>query len=376
MKRLVTALAWVAAGAAAPTWPSPMDELEDIMLLNTGYRARGFAVAVTPCSFSAQGPGRIAAAEWVRTAFHDMATANVFFGTGGVDASLVFELDSGENIGAAFATTLTTFSPFLSSRSSMADLIALGVHTAVRSCGGPVVQIRTGRIDATSGGPLGVPLPQNSLGTFQNQFLRMGFDTVGMIQTVACGHTLGGVHAVNFPTIVIPGTAPDDFQRFDGTDFDSKVAADFVAGSTTNPLVVGPSQSSGRDSDRRIFEADGNATITALADPATFASTCATVLQKMIEVVPSGVVLTDPIVPYDVKPNAIQLTLLDGGSQILFTGEIRVRTTVRPVSQISGVQLVYKDRTGGSDCGSCTIDTTPTGTAAGFDDNFTVSQVS
>ena len=87
MRRLLAALAWIAAGAAAPTWPSPMDELEDIMLLNTGYRARGFAVAVTPCSFSAQVPGRVAAAEWVRTAFHDMATGNVFTGLGGLDAS-------------------------------------------------------------------------------------------------------------------------------------------------------------------------------------------------------------------------------------------------------------------------------------------------
>jgi hypothetical protein len=204
----------------------------------------------------------------------------------------------------------------------------------------------------------------------------MGFDTPEMIAAVACGHTLGGVHAVNFPTIVIPGTAPDDFQRLDGTDvYDSKVAADFVAGTTTNPLVVGPSQSNGRDSDRRIFIADGNVTITALADPAEFASRCATILQKMIEVIPSGTVLTDPIVPYDIKPTGMQLTLLEGGGEMLFAGEIRVRTTIRPASQISSVQLAYKDRTGGDDCGSCTIDTTPKGAAAGFDDSFTVSQI-
>lgn len=110
-----------------------------------------------------------------------------------------------------------------------------------------------------------------------------------------------------------------------------------------------------------------------LSIPTTFANTCATMLQKMIEVVPSGVALTDTIVPYEVKPYALQLTLLSGGAKLSFGGEIRVRTTNRPASQIASVQLVYKDRSGGSTCGSCTISTVTAGTASGFDDTFTVS---
>ncbi|KAL8902477.1 MAG: hypothetical protein Q9207_004675 [Kuettlingeria erythrocarpa] len=366
---LILALSVCLQGAgAAPTWPSSMDELEDIMFLNTGYRARGFATPVTPCSKGA-GPGRVAAAEYIRTAFHDMATGNVFQGTGGADASIVFEL-GGDNPGPGFPTTLTTFNPYLTSRSSMADLIALGVYTSVRSCGGPVIPIRTGRVDATAAGPPGVPQPQNSLFTFQNQFSRTGFDTTQMIQVVACGHTLGGVHAANFPTIVPPGSAPDDFKSFDSTQtFDEKIASEYVAGVSTDPLTVGPSQAVGRASDLRVFTADGNATITSMADPATFASTCQAMLQKMIDVVPGSVTLTDPIVPYDIKPVALQLTLQAGGNEILFTGEIRVRTTSRPASQISSVQLVYKDRTGGS--ASSNIVAASKGTAAGFDDNFT-----
>ncbi|KAL8730328.1 MAG: hypothetical protein Q9181_004697 [Wetmoreana brouardii] len=356
---------------AAPTWPSSVDELEDIMMLNTGYRARGFATAVTPCGFSAQGPGRIAAAEWIRTAFHDMATGNVVLGTGGLDASIAFEL-GGDNIGPAFGTTLTTFAPFLTSRSSMADIIAMGIYTSVRSCGGPIVPIKTGRIDATEAGPPGVPLPQNSIATFQNQFARTGFDTSQMIAVTACGHTLGGVHAANFPQVVPPGSAPNDFKLFDSTTkFDEKIASEYVAGNSTDPLVVGPAKAAGRDSDFRVFNADGNATITSLANPTTFASTCQAMLQKMIEVVPDGTSLTDPIVPYDVKPVALQLTLQGGGNEIQFSGDIRVRTTSRPASQIATVQLVYKDRTGGSNCGNCKISATSKGTAAGFDDSFT-----
>ena len=189
----------IRTAAAVPTWPSSMDELEDIQLLNTGYRARAFSAAVTPCTFSAQGPGRQASAEWLRTAFHDMAPGSVFTGVGGLDGSLNYEIGGGENIGSAFQTTLTTYAPFFSSRSSLADIIAMGVYTAVRSCGGLPVPVRTGRIDATEAGPVGVPLPQNSLFTFQNQFARFGFNATEMIAVTACGHTIGGVHAGKQP---------------------------------------------------------------------------------------------------------------------------------------------------------------------------------
>lgn len=358
---------------AAPTWPSSVDELEDIMYLNSGYRARGFAAPVTPCS-AGQGPGRVTAAEYIRTAFHDMATGNTFLGIGGLDASILFELggDQGDNIGAAFPSTLTLLAPFYSSKSSLADVIALSMYTAVRSCGGPAIPFRSGRTDATEAAPPGVPLPQNSLFTFRNQFDRVGFDPTEMIQVVACGHTLGGVHSANFPTIVPEGSSPNGVKNFDSTtSYDEKVASEYVSGQSTDPLVVGPSNSVGRASDFRVFNSDGNATISAMANPTTFRSVCKTLLQKMIDVVPAEVVLTDPIVPYDVKPTALQLTLLSGGTKLRFTGDIRVRTTSRAASLISKVELIYKDGSAGSSCGACLISTTVKGTAAGFDDSFT-----
>ncbi|EEQ35866.1 hypothetical protein McanMca71_007345 [Microsporum canis] len=371
------AIVWTAfalsGSLALPTWPSAIDELEDLMFLNTGYHARGFSAGVTPCSFSQQGPSRIASAEWIRTAFHDMATGNVFTGVGGLDASIQYELagNGGENIGAAFNTTLETFTPFFSPRSSMADLIALGIYTAVRSCGGPVVKIRAGRIDATERGAFGVPQPENSQGTFINQFARTGFNVSDMIAVTACGHTMGGVHASNFPQITVPGTVPNDFQLFDSTiAFDERIAADFVGGVTGNPLTGMTAKRNSRDSDTKVFTADRNVTIAALADPTTFQATCARVLQKMIEVVPSGVNLTAPIEPYEVKPSRLQLSLAGNGSTIDFSGEIRVRTTTRPLTSISKAEIVYKDRLGGSDCGSCIISTEYKGAAEGFDDSF------
>lgn len=345
------------------------------MYLNTGYRARNFSSKVTPCSFSAEGHGRIAAAEWIRTAFHDTAPGNVFTGVGGLDASIAFELSGPtENIGAAFPTTLATFAPYLSSQSSMADLIALGVYTAVRSCGGPIVPIRAGRIDAKVAGAPGVPLPQNSLGTFRNQFARIGFNVSEMIAVTACGHTLGGVHAEDFPQIVTPGSAPNDFVHFDTTTlFDEKVASEYISGRTGNPLVNGPCTGSTRCSDAAVYSADQNVTISAMANPSTFQKTCAIVLQKLIEVVPKAVTLTDPILPYEVKPVALQFDLLDNGKYLSFSGEIRVKTSGRSGSQVSLVELRYKDRNGGTDCGDCVIQSkNVTGKASGFDDKFKV----
>ena len=377
-----TILAWTAAALqqvmvlAAPTWPSSIDEVEDLMMLNTGYRARGFADPVTPCASPANGASRLTAAEYIRTAFHDMASGSVSSKTGGLDGSIIFEATNRENVGAAFLSTVNTLAPFYSGRSSMADLVALGLVTAVRSCGGPAVPMKAGRVDAKAAGPQGfVPLPGNAAGVFRNQFARMGFNPTEMIQVVACGHTLGGVHADNFPDIVPKGSTPNDFKHFDSTiAFDEKLAAEYSANVSTDPLVNGvPTTRPLLKSDLVVFGSDGNVTIRSMADPATFRTTCVTMLAKMIDLVPGNVVLTAPIVAYDVKPSALQLTLLDGGSQISFTGEIRVRTTTRAASQIESVQLVYKDRTGASDCGGCTIGTTVKGTAAGFDDSFTVS---
>ncbi|KFA78522.1 hypothetical protein S40288_01443 [Stachybotrys chartarum IBT 40288] len=361
---------------ADPTWPSQIDELEEIMFQLTSFRARRFAGPVSPCSSEASGPGRVNAAEWLRTAFHDMATANTFFGNGGLDASLQYELRNTENLGPGLNTTLIFMSPFFSRRSSLSDLIALGVYTSVRSCGGPAVPFRAGRRDATIAGPPGVPQAQNTAFTFQQQFDRMGFTPAEMIQVTACGHTLGGVHSAQFPDIAPPASTVNTNGQL-GLDttvanFDNRVVTEYLSGNTTNPLVVGPSVRVNRHADFKVYNSDRNLTMQALADPEVFRDVCRTVLQKMIDVVPRGVTLTDPIVPYAVKPVNLQLTLTSGGSTLQFTGFIRVRTTVRPEDDISTVVINYKARDGSTNCGSssCTIRTTVQGVSQGFDDTF------
>lgn len=338
-----------------------------------GFRARLFSDTISPCSNEASGPGRQNAAEWLRVGFHDMSTANTYFGIGGLDASLQFELTNGENTGPGHNTTLKFLSNYLSPRSSMADLIAAGVYASVRSCGGPIVPVRAGRVDATIAGNAGVPQPQNSIGTFKDQFDRMGFSVTEMIQVVACGHTLGGVHTTEFPDIVPAGTTANGEAGLDSTvaAFDNKVVTEYLDNSTTNPLVVGPAVKINKHADFKVFNADQNITMKALTDPVAFQNICKTVLQKMIDVVPGGVVLTaDGVTPYMVKPVDLQLTLNTPGSTLLLSGYIRVRTTNLPSSSISNLKFTYRDRNGGNNCGTCSTTATVQGAATGFDDSF------
>lgn len=338
------------------------------MFLHTGYKSRGLASHVTPCDFSEFGPGRQTSAEWLRLGFHDMATANSKREpAGGIDGSIAFELTNGENVGTGFASSLTTLATYMNRQLPMADMIALAVHTSVRACGGPSIAMRGGRIDALVKNDPGVPQTNDGVTVFRNRFDRMGFNQEGMIQMTACGHTLGGVHSVNFPAIVLPNTAPNGYQLFDNSAaFDNAIANRYINGPDTDPLSTGPAR--GSRSDLAVFSADGNVTLRAMTDQATFNSICSAILQRMIEVKPTAVVLSPIISPYEVKPS-VQLTLLEDGTEIKFAGEIRVRTTT---SAVTGVQIIYKSRTGGAG-GSITA--TSAGTANGFDDSFAVGVV-
>ncbi|KAF9881256.1 wsc domain containing protein [Colletotrichum karsti] len=371
---LLGLLGLAAQATADPTWPADIDELEEIMYQTSMVRSRKFADTVTPCAKEVSGPGRKNAAEWLRTAFHDMSTGNVFSGAGGLDASLQYELGpSSENTGPGFATTMTFMAPYLTRKSSMSDLIALGVYTSVISCGGPSINFQSGRVDATFKNNPGVPQPGEVIQVFRNKFARVGFSPQEMIQATACGHTIGGVHSSENSDIVPAGQFTNDVATFDSTDavFDPKVVTEYLGGSTRNPLVVVPGTSKLKNSDFRVYNSDGNATVSAMTDPSVFSSTCKTVFEKMINVVPSGVTLGDAIKPYQVKPVQMQLSL-QTVSTMLISGYIRVRTTNLPLGNIAGLTINYKNRNGGTTCGSsnCAFNISLSGVSKGFEDSF------
>ncbi|KAF7301125.1 Peroxidase [Mycena indigotica] len=352
-------LSFFAVSTSAYIWPSPYDFLEDAYTVSAGFGDGGIVGGVDPCSLSPIGgrkPGRVAAAEWVRLAFHDASTFDIHTGLGGVDASIGFETNRGQNIGAGMNDSLVFFGAFQSKTSSMADVIALSAILAVKNCGGPSIPFRAGRLDAEAAGPETVPEPQQDLASHIASFQNQGFNVSEMITLVACGHTLGGVHAVDFPLTIPPSAItssnPDGVVHFDDSvdSFDNHIATQYVAGTSTNPLLVGANTTT--NSDARIFAADANQTMQAFAaDPNYFKAQCGLLLERMLNTVPSSVQLSDFIEPLPIKPFELTLTLGgDSDGRLSMGGYIRVFGTsdaakVAVPSQMP-ITLSWKDMNG------------------------------
>ncbi|KAF9269321.1 heme peroxidase [Marasmius fiardii PR-910] len=295
---LIFSFLWILSCTCAASgvhWPNPQIEHLDRMLwhesdlpkLTFNCPQRG----ADQSTFSAQ---------WVRLAYHDMSTHNVDDGTGGLDASIAYELQLNrpQNVGAGMLSSLNDFVPFTHPFVGLADIIAMGVVFGVSGCRGPIVPYRGGRIDATSAGPATVPEPQQDLESHIEAFRRQGFTRTEMITLVACGHTLGGVVQEDFPTIIQDNDTI--LALFDGTKgFDNAIVTGYLDGTTPDPLVVGPNITT--NSDLRIFSSDGNATVQALASLDNFTKTCSDLLERMINTVPAGVQLTDVVEPIQYK---------------------------------------------------------------------------
>ncbi|MCJ1274178.1 hypothetical protein MMC21_001973 [Puttea exsequens] len=326
---LRTATAQYTADSTAAT----IRELEHLYLDSA---TSGFLSAITPCTNYAnpQGSGannnlgRQTAAEWIRTAFHDFVTGNIYTSSGGLDASIGFETTRDENVGVAFNDALTFFSYFFSSKVSMSDLIALGVATAAGNCGGTKVTMRGGRIDATAAGPTGVPKPETNLEDTLTDFSNAGFNQDDTIALTVCGHSMGGVHGNTFPQVT--GTGAESSMNADGRvpfdetvgGFDPKVATDYVnwTGDKGGPLVTTANKTV--QSDLRLYSSDNNATIDRFASGGQtyFQQQCSSLFQRMIETVPSNVRFTTPINPTtttNLKPYGIYLSVDWKGNMVL-----------------------------------------------------------
>ncbi|KAF2434215.1 hypothetical protein EJ08DRAFT_496378 [Tothia fuscella] len=93
-----------------------------------------------------------------------------------------------------------------------------------------------------------------------------------------------------------------------------------------------------------VYSPQIRTTISAMANPSSFPIICQRMLERLTKVFPKDTVLTDSPVPYDVKPVALQLNPETDRTSIIFTGEIRVRTTDRLEVQVDSLEVVYKDR--------------------------------
>ncbi|KAL0057382.1 hypothetical protein AAF712_015978 [Marasmius tenuissimus] len=210
-------LALGAAAAAAlefstPKWPYGHQLARQEHILYEGIDLGSFTTGCTRArTFSS------VAAQWIRLAYHDMSTHNVDDGTGGLDASIRFELDRAENVGSGMISSLADFSNLQTPYVSVSDLIALGTIFAYGSCGGPShvsIPYRAGRKDATSAGPPGVPEPHQDVKSHIESFRRQGFNQEEMIALIACGHTVGGVAQKDFPDMVAADSLFDGEQKY------------------------------------------------------------------------------------------------------------------------------------------------------------------
>ncbi|KAK6062754.1 WSC domain-containing protein [Seiridium cupressi] len=341
-------------GVAMFYYPNPqVSLLEHILVDNWGAYASNFSSAISPCTNyvtmigdPSLNSGRTTAAQWIRVAFHDFITSNVILGTGGVDASIGFETFREENKGSAFNDSFTFWRPFVNEFVPMADLIALGTVMSMNLCGGKYIPYRPGRIDATQADPTtGVPEPGTGLEETLSQFRRAGFNQEDAIALTACGHTMGSVHHGVFPE-VSPVSAVTINNTNGGVNFDTsrgafdpRVVYEYIEGigQMGGPLVTSFNESS--RSDLRLFESDGNKTMKELYDKVeTFQDVCADVMGRMINTVPYGVSLQDPIAPFPLQP--INVTWdFNSDCQLVLCGIVRVFRGVLAPSDVVTIGL-------------------------------------
>lgn len=135
---------------------------------------------------------------------------------------------------------------------------------------------------------------------------------------------MGGVRSSDFPQLVPPNPASTEpvIVDFDTTmAFDNDIVTEYLDGSTQNVLVVTSNKTMA--SDLRVFEADNNVTMKALADKTVYQSECQGILGRMLDTVQTGVTLTDEITLLPAKVAAAQLTFEK--NQMIFKSTFRVR---------------------------------------------------
>ncbi|CAM8961564.1 unnamed protein product [Rhodiola kirilowii] len=113
------------------------------------------------------------AAGVLRLVFHDAGTFDVSDNSGGMNGSIILELDRPENT------------------VSWADMIAIAGAEAVSLCGGPTIPVQLGRLDAMEADPEG-KLPEETLdaASLKQCFQQKGFSVQELV-ALSGAHTLG-----------------------------------------------------------------------------------------------------------------------------------------------------------------------------------------
>lgn len=134
------------------------------------------------------------AAGVLRLAFHDAATFEMDDNSGGMNGSIVYELERPENAGLKKSLKVLEKAKNqvdAIQTVSWADTIAVGGAVAVSVCGGPSIPVSLGRLDSMEPDPEG-KLPKESLDAsgLKQCFQRKGF-LIRDLVALSGAHTLG-----------------------------------------------------------------------------------------------------------------------------------------------------------------------------------------
>ncbi|XP_022751803.1 putative L-ascorbate peroxidase 6 [Durio zibethinus] len=134
------------------------------------------------------------AAGVLRLVFHDAGTFEMDENSGGMNGSIICELERPENAGLNKSLkVLEKAKKEVDAIQSVswADMIAVGGAEAVSVCGGPKIHVALGRLDSAEPDPEG-KLPQESLDAsgLKQCFQRKGFSTQELV-ALSGAHTLG-----------------------------------------------------------------------------------------------------------------------------------------------------------------------------------------
>ncbi|KAK3122151.1 hypothetical protein QOZ80_8BG0665760 [Eleusine coracana subsp. coracana] len=135
------------------------------------------------------------AAGVLRLVFHDAGTFDIVDQSGGMNGSIIYEVDRPENAGLNRSIKiLGKAKEEIDSvqKVSWADLIAVAGAEAVALCGGPEIPVKLGRLDSNTADPTG-KLPEETLDAtaLKASFSKKGFSTQEMV-VLSGAHTIGG----------------------------------------------------------------------------------------------------------------------------------------------------------------------------------------
>ncbi len=131
---------------------------------------------------------------FLRLAFHDAGTYDVKTHTGGADGAIRLAVELSRTENAGWSSSCLGLLAEVKERFpevSWADLVAIGGAAAVAKCGGPVIDVGLGRIDATE------PAPEHRLPTGDQgaALLKAYVVSLGLgpreLVALSGGHTLG-----------------------------------------------------------------------------------------------------------------------------------------------------------------------------------------